>query len=552
MKKHLLRTAFLFIICNLSFEIGSAQYCGQSDSTICTPVGTLPVGVLSDYQNYPCIVKGVPFSEPVHVRNLTSFVQLGFTVTVDSLTIDTIANLPCGMCWATNKTGNTYAGGEDGCVLFSGTTNDQAGVYKLYIKVTAYTNFGVFHVNADDATIRFWLRVIDSVSAACVPIDTANHNTRTACATPPCVLQYPLEIITTGAAPSCGNAHPILSLTTSYPFAQYRWGNTEDFMTLFNPVTTPVYTDTFPLHIVLFVTDSAGCNGSIFSEYVGASGVVVPQEICLVTVDSATNGVLILWDKNPDLSNVDSFIIIRDVNSNIPVIVGKTSPNDLGEFLDTSIDASLMAYTYAIGIQDTCGTNTNTQGFYHTTIHLDVDSDQNGFARLTWTAYAGSNLNDIKIYHRLPGGVWTPYFLITDYSQQIIDWLVPYGLYEYKAEMLIDHSCTSSRSFTYNTTSSNRSRANSPTTSILPSNSLKGEPPRINPNPASSSVSISINESMVGSNLIVADITGRKMMTGVLSSVNSQWSLVNLSNGVYFVTIENEKGRMTKKLVVRK
>ncbi len=75
---------------------------------------------------------------------------------------------------------------------------------------------------------------------------------------------------------------------------------------------------------------------------------------------------------------------------------------------------------------------------------------------------------------------------------------------------------------------------------------------RMNPNPASSSVNISVNEEMIGSSLTVYDITGRKMAAVQLSVINNQLSIARFAPGVYFVTVENEKGSVTKKLVIEK
>ncbi len=71
----------------------------------------------------------------------------------------------------------------------------------------------------------------------------------------------------------------------------------------------------------------------------------------------------------------------------------------------------------------------------------------------------------------------------------------------------------------------------------------------IYPNPATESVTISVDESLIGSALTITDVTGRKVAGAVLSMVNTQWSMVNFSSGVYFITVANEKGKMTKKLV---
>ncbi len=93
---------------------------------------------------------------------------------------------------------------------------------------------------------------------------------------------------------------------------------------------------------------------------------------------------------------------------------------------------------------------------------------------------------------------------------------------------------------------------NPTTTAIQPTNSLKGEPLRINPNPASSSVNVSVNETMLGNAATVYDITGRKMAAVQLKTANTKLETSSFTSGVYFVTVENEKGRVTKKLVIEK
>ncbi len=92
---------------------------------------------------------------------------------------------------------------------------------------------------------------------------------------------------------------------------------------------------------------------------------------------------------------------------------------------------------------------------------------------------------------------------------------------------------------------------NPTTTAIQSTNSLKGEPLRINPNPASSLVNVSIDENMIESNLTVYDITGRKMAAVQLKTANAKLETSSFTSGVYFVTVENEKGRVTKKLVIQ-
>ncbi len=71
----------------------------------------------------------------------------------------------------------------------------------------------------------------------------------------------------------------------------------------------------------------------------------------------------------------------------------------------------------------------------------------------------------------------------------------------------------------------------------------------LNPNPATESVRISIDESMIGSSLSITDMTGRRVAVVQLSIINQQVSIANLAKGVYIITVEGQKGRVTKKLV---
>ena len=86
--------------------------------------------------------------------------------------------------------------------------------------------------------------------------------------------------------------------------------------------------------------------------------------------------------------------------------------------------------------------------------------------------------------------------------------------------------------------------------SIQPSNSLKGAPLRINPNPASSLVNILVDETLIGSRLTIYDVTGRKMMSAQLLLTNNSLSIANFARGVYFVTVKSTVAEWNQKLMV--
>lgn len=75
----------------------------------------------------------------------------------------------------------------------------------------------------------------------------------------------------------------------------------------------------------------------------------------------------------------------------------------------------------------------------------------------------------------------------------------------------------------------------------------------IYPNPATSSVIISVNESMIGSIAAITDITGRRIAAINLTTCHSPLAISDFPNGVYFITVTASDGsNFTRKLVISK
>lgn len=75
----------------------------------------------------------------------------------------------------------------------------------------------------------------------------------------------------------------------------------------------------------------------------------------------------------------------------------------------------------------------------------------------------------------------------------------------------------------------------------------------ISPNPATNTVTISIDESMIGSIATVTDITGRGIINYKLEMINTPVQTGGLANGIYLVTITGTGGgSATKKLIISK
>ena len=165
--KKLIFTLSLF--CMIAVQ-SNAQQCNTGASN-CT-VAILPKpGLAPVSDSLPPVIDGVANATTINFQNFDTIAFGGHTLTIDSLHIDTISNLPSGLCWATSSPDNTFANQQNGCIQVTGTTHAIPGQYKLHIYVHAYVPFGI-GTTADAAGLKYYVRVNCSDSAAVVPVDT--------------------------------------------------------------------------------------------------------------------------------------------------------------------------------------------------------------------------------------------------------------------------------------------------------------------------------------------------------------------------------------------
>ncbi len=128
----------LFFAAVFSVAIADAQ-CTINASALTTP------GVDPSADNLPCIIRGVAYDQTIQGKIQqswdTTILVVSVHADIDSVRMDSITGLPTDIFWVKNPT--VLAGGGNGCVRFSGTTNDTTGRYNL----TAYGTVW-FHVTS--------------------------------------------------------------------------------------------------------------------------------------------------------------------------------------------------------------------------------------------------------------------------------------------------------------------------------------------------------------------------------------------------------------------
>lgn len=109
-------------------------------------------------------------------------------------------------------------------------------------------------------------------------------------------------------------------------------------------------------------------------------------EICMVTVDSATNRNLVLWD-NQFNSGLQSYYIYQEsIIAGNYNIIGLVPAGDPGFFLDMSANPAVQAYRYKIAVLDSCS-NLSPMSGWHQTMHMTMSQAVPGGVNLIWSHY---------------------------------------------------------------------------------------------------------------------------------------------------------------------
>jgi hypothetical protein len=147
---------------------------GNADAQ-CLPIDTFTqTGFYPKPDSIPCLAKTEWQQITLQFKNYKTFDFQGTNITINSITIDTLNNVPNVYCWITNSPNNTIPGDSVGCITFAGTTTSDTGQYKLKIYVSANTSIGPLNgleASSLSPTFRFDLRVIN-LGENCPPIDT--------------------------------------------------------------------------------------------------------------------------------------------------------------------------------------------------------------------------------------------------------------------------------------------------------------------------------------------------------------------------------------------
>ena len=273
--------------------------------------------------------------------------------------------------------------------------------------------------------------------------------------------------------------------------------------------------------------DENGCAVSAGPVSVNFS-ILDPVPVCIVTVDQVTGKNNVVWEPvTSDLIN--SYVVLKETNvANEYAQIGTVAYGSNGIFEDVNSDPQIQANRYKLALIDTCGILSSTSNF-HKTIHLTANQGLGSNVNLIWSNYEGFDFGSYSIYRGLSSSSLN---LITTIASNLNSFTVvnpPAGEAYYMIEVA-GVSCDPERTLVY-------SRSNILDASGIGIKEYDSSKIFLYPNPATTSINLQVNMSLIGEEYVVFDAIGKVIYTNKIQSINEFIQLEYFNNGNYFIKV---------------
>ena len=186
------------------------------------------------------------------------------------------------------------------------------------------------------------------------------------------------------------------NVTSSVGPYSYSW-NTVPVQTNDTAVDLPVG------DVVVTITDGNNCS-RMDTLTITHPPIFSGEEICSVTVDSATNKNLVVWNKLATAGTVEKYYIYRaDSIDNNYAVIDSVDFSAFSTYLDNSSDPANNYYSYYITAKTACEESAPSPA--HSEMRLRSVIAQNGNVVFDWSGYQGiSGIDSQYLYYSVNGG----------------------------------------------------------------------------------------------------------------------------------------------------
>lgn len=335
------------------------------------------------------------------------------------------------------------------------------------------------------------------------------------------------------------------SANSNYPDASgviyYSWSpeaslNDENIS---NPIASPMVTTSY----FVTATDENACQ-SIENVDVYVQNVDQTQQLCLVTVDSATGKNKLVWEANEN-AGTESYLIQKAMSSNTYSTLGIVDASETSEFIDIGSDPAAHSDFYKITVMDTCGNVSDIDNsVYHKTINLTLSNvgstmslnweqyevEDGSYVPATYKIYRGADASNMEVIDEING-------MLSSYNDLDVNQVYHYMV----ASVREDCTPNSDRSINVGyEIFSNQENNEALITGMLEKRTYL--PITLYPNPASTEIIIENLELKSNSNVVrITDVSGKVVKEFLYERSIHKIQINDLLSGTYFLTITGHK-----------
>lgn len=222
----------------ISFNASAQTYAPCTPDPSFTEAGLYPTP-----DELPCLVVDSSANITIQFKNFADVSG----ITVDSLRVDSITNMPCGAEYYISETDKTFGSGETGCIQVCGTVSDAPGQYRLGLYVTLWASIAPNGISGEAGALAqqfnagdfsYFVRVKALEGDACPAVDTSSSatNVTAACAT----------VDKTGQTDYCEAINSVNEIANISSFGLYP----NPTATELNVVFTAENADVYNMHVV--------------------------------------------------------------------------------------------------------------------------------------------------------------------------------------------------------------------------------------------------------------------------------------------------------------
>jgi hypothetical protein len=299
------------------------------------------------------------------------------------------------------------------------------------------------------------------------------------------------------------------------------------------------------------LTDWAGCK--TFRKWKLGGKKPLRNEICLLTVDSATTTNLIVWEKVQN-TGVDYYNIYRETSfAGQYMLIDTVQASNLSVFNDVVASPLHRSWRYRISAVDACGQE-GPLSRQHKTIHLVTQQLSANEIKVYWDDYEGIEYGTLDLYRHTDEEGWQLLGSLPITQTSYLDTPTSLEGLDYMIEIVPDELCTAARAQDYNSSRSNKANGifnpgegTGDSNNSVVENSLL-ENVQIYPNPSNGLLYVS-SESEDVINLSIFSTAGARVWEGEFFQTE-MIDLSHVESGLYFVKLDVGGKTLTRKISI--